>query len=75
MQPFDEPKSSKNYVATLLFVIFLGAMGVHRFYVGKFGTGLLMLITAGGFGIWWLIDFILIVSGAFRDKRGFLIKP
>lgn len=71
----EESKSSKSFVATLLLVIFLGALGIHRFYVGKIGTGLLMLLTAGGFGIWWLVDFILIVSGAFRDKKGFFIKP
>jgi TM2 domain-containing membrane protein YozV len=75
MDYIDEPKSPKSFVATLLFVIFLGAMGIHRFYVGKIGSGILMLLTAGGFGIWWIIDFILIVSGAFRDKNGLLIKP
>ncbi len=71
----DEIKSPKNFVATLLFNIFLGYWGAHRFYVGKIGTGILMLCTLGGFGIWWLVDFILIVSGAFRDKDGLLIKP
>jgi len=75
MESIDEPKSPKNFVATLLFVIFLGTMGIHRFYVGKIGTGILMLITVGGFGIWWLIDFILVVCGAFRDKNGLLVKP
>lgn len=70
----DEPRSDKNYVATLLFCLLLGTFGVHRFYVGKIGTGILMLITFGGLGIWTLIDFILIVCGAFRDKQGFLIK-
>ncbi|MBA2727108.1 MAG: TM2 domain-containing protein [Parachlamydiaceae bacterium] len=75
MQQIEEPISSKNFVAILLFVIFLGAMGIHRFYVGKIGTGILMLLTAGGFGIWWLIDFILVVTGAFRDSKGLLIKP
>lgn len=70
----EEPKSDKNYLATLLFCLFLGSFGVHRFYVGKIGTGLLMLITFGGLAIWTLIDFIMIVCGAFRDKQGFLIK-
>lgn len=69
------PKSDKNFLATLLLCIFLGTLGVHRFYVGKIGTGILMLITLGGFGIWWLIDLILIACGAFRDKAGFLITP
>lgn len=75
MDYLPEPVSEKNFVATLLFNIFFGYLGVHRFYVGKIGTGILQLLTAGGFGIWWFIDFILIVSGAFRDKKGLLIKP
>ncbi len=67
--------SDKSFMATLLFCIFLGTLGVHRFYVGKIGTGILMLLTLGGFGIWWLIDLILIVSARFRDSDGFLIEP
>ncbi|MBO7264044.1 MAG: TM2 domain-containing protein [Alistipes sp.] len=68
-------KSSKNWVATLLFFLFLGGLSVHRFYVGKIGTGILQILTAGGLGIWWLIDFILIVSGAFTDSKGHKIQP
>lgn len=75
MEKENGPKSEKSFVATLLFCILLGTLGVHRFYVGKIGTGILMLITFGGFGIWWLIDIILIVSMRFRDKQGFLIEP
>lgn len=68
-------KSEKSFIATLLFCLILGTLGVHRFYVGKIGTGILMLITLGGFGIWTIIDFILIVSMRFRDKQGLLIEP
>ncbi|MEI8365008.1 MAG: TM2 domain-containing protein [Parachlamydiaceae bacterium] len=68
-------KSDKSFVATLLFCLLLGAFGVHRFYVGKVGTGILMLLTLGGLGIWNLIDFILICCVRFRDKQGFLIEP
>jgi TM2 domain-containing membrane protein YozV len=53
---------------------FFGGLGIHRFYVGKVGTGLLMLITLGGFGIWIIIDFIIIVTGNFQDKDGRYIK-
>ncbi|MEZ4455918.1 MAG: TM2 domain-containing protein [Gemmatimonadales bacterium] len=49
-------------------------MGAHRFYVGKIGTGFLMLCTGGGLGIWYLIDNIMIASGQFRDAEGRLVK-
>ncbi|XVV14304.1 TM2 domain-containing protein [Actinoplanes sp. CA-131856] len=61
---------SKSWIATLLLCFFVGTLGVHRFYVGKIGTGILMLITVGGFGIWTLIDFIMIAVGKFSDKQG-----
>ena len=67
--------SSRNWVAALLLCIFLGTLGIHRFYAGKIGTGILMLLTAGGFGIWWIIDIILIATGEFRDISGARIKP
>jgi len=61
---------SKSWIAALLLCFFVGVLGVHRFYVGKIGTGILMLITFGGFGIWTLIDFIMIIVGKFSDKQG-----
>lgn len=66
--------SDKGFVPTLLLCFFLGAFGAHRFYVGKIGTGILMLLTLGGLGIWTLIDFIIIAVGSFKDKEGNLIK-
>lgn len=47
---------------------FGGVFGLHRFYVGKSGTGVAMLVTFGGLGIWWLYDMVLLVTGEFRDK-------
>ena len=67
-------KSEKGFVATLLLCIFLGPLGIHRFYVGKIGTGLLMLLTAGGLGIWVIIDLIMIIVGSFKDKQGLTVK-
>ena len=63
-------QSDKNWLATLLLCLFLGGIGVHRFYVGKVGTGILQLITLGGSGIWTLIDLIMIITGSFTDKDG-----
>ena len=59
-----------NKSTLLIISIFLGGLGVDRFCVGKVGTGILKLITAGGFGIWWLIDGIMIATGSFTRKDG-----
>lgn len=62
--------SPKSRLVTLLLCFFLGGFGAHRFYIGKIGTGILMLLTLGGLGIWWLIDTIIIIVGSFEDKDG-----
>lgn len=62
--------SSRSRLATLLLAWFFGYLGIHRFYVGKFWTGLLQLCTAGGFGIWWIVDAILVLCGVFTDGEG-----
>ena len=67
-------KSEKGFVPALLLCLLLGGLGVHRFYVGKIGTGILMLVTLGGFGIWALIDLIVIAVGSFKDKNGLVLK-
>lgn len=66
--------SEKKGLVTLLLCLLLGGLGIHRFYVGKAGTGILMIITLGGFGIWWLIDLIMIAIGKFSDKEGKIVK-
>lgn len=60
----------KNWLTTLLLCIFIGALGIHRFYVGKIFTGILMILTFGGFGVWVLIDIIMIATNTFTDKKG-----
>jgi len=62
--------SDKRILPAFLLCFFLGIFGAHRFYVGKIGTGILQLVTLGGLGIWALVDFIMIIVGAFTDKSG-----
>ncbi|WP_319464129.1 TM2 domain-containing protein [Micromonospora sp. RTP1Z1] len=62
--------AQKSWLVAVLLCFFVGVLGVHRFYVGKVGTGVLQLVTFGGLGIWTLIDFILILVGSFKDKQG-----
>jgi TM2 domain-containing membrane protein YozV len=64
---------SQNWLTLLLLSIFLGYLGVDRFYVGKIGTGILKLITGGTCGIWWLIDLVLILNEKFTDSDGNVI--
>lgn len=63
-------KSEKSFVMTLVLAFLLGSLGVHRFYVGKIGTGLLMLFTLGGLGVWTLIDIIMVAMEKFTDSNG-----
>ncbi len=62
--------SDKKRLVAFLLCFFLGPLGVHRFYVGKVGTGVAQLLTFGGLGIWALIDLIMILCGSFTDKEG-----
>jgi len=60
----------KSKTVALVLSIFLGELGIDRFYLGYTGLGVLKLITAGGFGVWWLIDIILILLGKVTTKDG-----
>lgn len=81
-------KSPCSFVATLLLCFFLGGLGIHRFYVGKTGTGIAMLVMCIlgiipfigwllwiALGVWVLVDFIMIIVGSFTDSKGLPIKP
>jgi TM2 domain-containing membrane protein YozV len=72
--PSTSEVSEKSKTPAILLCFFLGFLGFHRFYVGKILTGILMLVTLGGLGIWQLIDLITIILGAFKDKEGLTLK-
>jgi len=59
---------------TTLLAFFLGALGIHRFYLGKTGSGIAMLFTLGGLGVWALVDFILAAAGSMRDSDGLVVR-
>ncbi|MDR0882322.1 MAG: TM2 domain-containing protein [Candidatus Adiutrix sp.] len=69
-QPFLGDSSPKSRAAVALLAFFVGVFGIHRFYVGKVGTGILQIITLGGLGFWTLFDFIMALCGTFTDKEG-----
>ena len=77
IQPIENEIESKNsdWLVTFLLCFFLGTLGIHRFYNNKIGTGILMLLTIGGLGLWYIIDLILIISGKFTDRDGNYLKP
>ena len=64
----------KEWLVTLLLCLFGGGFGIHRFYTGHTGIGVVQLLTLGGCGIWTLIDFIIIILGKFEDSEGKLLK-
>lgn len=64
----------KSKIVALLLCLFVGFLGIHRFYVGKIGTGILYFFTFGFLGIGVLIDLVLIAVGSFRDKAYMPLK-
>ena len=63
-------KEGKDWIEVLLLSVFLGHLGVDRFYLGYTGLGVLKLCTLGGCGIWWLIDLITIATNKMVDANG-----
>ena len=72
--PAEGEESNKSRIVAGLLGIFLGAYGVHRFYLGYTGLGLIMLFTLGGCGIWSLIDAIMVLMGKVPDVHGRPLK-
>ncbi len=70
----QERISAKSKGTTAVLCFFLGWLGLHRFYVGKVGTGIIWLLTLGLFGLGEIVDLIMILCGSFKDKDGAVIK-
>lgn len=66
--------SSKSRLIALILCLFFGVIGVHRFYAGRVASGIFMILTAGGLGIWNFIDTLVILCGNFKDGDGRVIK-
>ncbi len=64
----------KSFLAAWALALFLGFFGADRFYLGKYKSGVVKFVTAGGLGIWWLIDLIVLLVGKAKDKDGNLLE-
>ena len=60
----------KSKLTAILLCFFLGGLGIHRFYLGYTITGVIQLLTFGGFLIWAIIDFIRLITGSLKDSEG-----
>ena len=60
----------KDWLTTLLLCLFLGNIGIHRFYTGHIGIGVAQVLTLGGCGIWTIVDLIFIATDKFKDING-----
>lgn len=67
-------ESDRSWILTLILSVFLGFLGGDRFYLGYFWVAIAKLITLGGFGIWWLIDIILVLMGKMKDFEGGVVR-
>ena len=66
--------SDKDWLTAVLLSLFVGWLGIDRFYLGYTGLGILKLLTLGFFGIWALIDLVLIVMGRLPDSTGLPLR-
>lgn len=67
--------TGQYFLSTLLFSIMLGWFGVDRFCLGYVATGIIKLLTLGGFGVWWLVDMGLIAAGLLTPADGSVWEP
>ena len=65
---------TKEFPTFLLFIVLSWPLGAHRFFLKRYASAILFILTNGGFGIWWIVDFILIVTGSMTDNHGKIVK-
>ena len=72
----DRPRgpSDKSRTVALALALLLGMFGAHRFYAGRTASAILMILTLGGLGIWWMFDVIVVAAGGLRDDTGRLVS-
>ncbi len=72
---YQQPANANDrWLITLMLCFFLGYLGIHRFYTGNTKSGIVMLLTAGGCGIWTIVDFIMILCNSYTDGNGCTLK-
>lgn len=69
-KPAKRMPRQRHFLATFFISFMWGTFGVDRMYMGYWVTGILKLLTFGGFGLWAMVDFIIIMTGTFKDKQG-----
>lgn len=69
------PEKNAQGLFAFIYCLLLGVFGVHRFVYGKKRSGVFMLFTLGGLGVWWLADLITILAGRFEDADGNILSP
>ncbi len=74
-QGAQPPADNTKWVIALILCFTVGYLGIHRFYLGHIGIGIIQLLTAGGCGIWVIIDLIMLLTGSLKDAQGNPLKP
>lgn len=70
----EAPPEQKSWLAAFLLSLFLGFCGADRFYIGRTRSAIVKLLIIGGFGVWWISDFVLIASDYRKDAWGRPLK-